>query len=520
MAAGAFLERHGLLTRGDGDVVRLPVLMAGRLMLPPEVSATEVDRALGAESSGELDGAVAVRDGDLRLVLPRIEDPAAIPVADTDRLSRELYALPWSSVETYIDAVGRELAPTGEIMRRARPLLIGGGDLPRALIEPAIGDMAAMASGARMRAAVDRELAFADVPGSRLLDGWVDSDLPPEPGRSAAFSAGIHGETPVPPRGTGAVRAMPTRQLHITAGNSPVVPLVSILRAFATKSAAVLKLPAGALVAGSALAVAMALASPDHPLTRFSSVLYWRGGDPRVEDAVFARGAFDRIVVWGSPDAVESVAARSPFVKTLSFNPRYGASLIGRGALGEPREETVRRAVADALVWNQKACISSLVQYVEGDEAEGRRFAEAVARELARWDDAYPDLPSDQVVAALRRARRGALRAGDWHANGSPRAPSSAAVHMRGAFDLSAHPMSRLIAVRHVPRLEDALGLLHHGVSQVGVLPDERRRELRDRICARGVSCVFPLGEADTIFPAMPHDGMRPMSELVSWVAS
>jgi len=34
------------------------------------------------------------------------------------------------------------------------------------------------------------------------------------------------------------------------------------------------------------------------------------------------------------------------------------------------------------------------------------------------------------------------------------------------------------------------------------------------------VTSVVPLGEADTLFAGSPHDGMRALSELVSWSVS
>jgi aminoglycoside phosphotransferase (APT) family kinase protein len=38
-------------------------------------------------------------------------------------------------------------------------------------------------------------------------------------------------------------------------------------------------------------------------------LVYWQGGDRRVEDRLFAPEISDRIVVWGAPAAVESVRA-------------------------------------------------------------------------------------------------------------------------------------------------------------------------------------------------------------------
>jgi hypothetical protein len=64
--------------------------------------------------------------------------------------------------------------------------------------------------------------------------------------------------------------------------------------------------------------------------------------------------------------------------------------------------------------------------------------------------------------------------------------------------------MSRLVVVRPVPKLEEALNYLSRYVSTAGIYPEERRLELRDRIAARGVSSVLPLGSCD------PHPGACP----------
>jgi hypothetical protein len=298
--------------------------------------------------------------------------------------------------------------------------------------------------------------------------------------------------------------------------------VISAVRGLGVKGAVTLKIPAGALAAGAALAVAIHAAGPEHPLTRHTSVVYWQGGDRRVEDRLFAPGTFDRIVVWGAPAAVDSVRARAGLTKTLTFNPRYGASMIGAEALRPLAfADTVRRAATDALVWNQKACIASLVHYVEGEPSLVDAYANALAAELALWDEHLPSPRPAELVGRVRQARRGGMRHGRWLSNGDPRSPASAVVVMDSAFDLAAHPASRIIAVRPVARLEDALCTFHPGVSEVGIAPESRRVELRDRICARGVTGVPALGDADAVSVAgIPQDGMRAMAELVSWVTA
>jgi hypothetical protein len=171
-------------------------------------------------------------------------------------------------------------------------------------------------------------------------------------------------------------------------------------------------------------------------------------------------------------------------------------------------DDTVRRAATDAPVWNQKACIASLVHYVEGDRQLVDAFATALTAEQARRDEQLPSPMSAELVGRLRQVRRDGIRRGRWLSNGDPRSPASAVVVLDSAFDLAAHPASRVIAVRPVTRPEDALDTFHPGVSQVGTAPESRRIELRDRICARGVTGVPSQGDAYAVAVAgVPQDG-------------
>ena len=114
--------------------------------------------------------------------------------------------------------------------------------------------------------------------------------------------------------------------------------------------------------------------------------------------------------------------------------------------------------------------------------------------------------------------RRGSLVGARWHWVGSPGHEARAAVVVTpGPFDLSSHPLSRVVIVRRVARLDDAVARLHKGVSTAGVHPEPRRLALRDALAALGVSNIVPLGHAERAFAGMPHDGMRVLSDLVEW---
>ena len=339
------------------------------------------------------------------------------------------------------------------------------------------------------------------------------------PGLTPFLAQGLAGgpRLAAPVAAAPAIRAMPTRQLHITAGNAPQVPIVSALRMILTKSAGVVKSPAEAVLPAALLALAAVVAAPDHPLTRNVSLVYWKGGEEAVERVLFAPGAFDRIVVWGAPDAVSAVQARAAFTRVIAFNPRYGLSLIGREAFDGRLDEVAALAAQDVMINDQKACTSSLVQYVEGTTAQAEVYAAALAEALGRWDRLSPPFIPPATQGQLKRMRRGRYSRARWLAHGGEGDPASTVIVTPEEFDILAHPMSRLVVIRPVAQLGDTLRYLHHGVSMVGVYPEARRLALRDAIAARGVSSVLPLGQCERLFAGGPQDGMMVLSELVDW---
>jgi hypothetical protein len=527
-SAEAFIDRIGLFAIDEQGVARLPVLVAGALLVPELPSADRMEEAIssGLRSVDVGETHLVMADAEVEgrklrcLALPRMTDPAALVPRDIGDQIQSLHPLDFGAVAAYVDAIGQAMAPAGAVVSRALPLAIACSDQPEYFVRLGFADVHAAFDGAALGRAVDRELEYDGRPGRAYLNGWVDITDDIAAGAMAIARAEMGGAMEATPRKR-RLRAVPTTQLHITAGNSPVVPAISALRAFATKGAVTVKLPSGALVAGAAFALAMHVTAPEHPLTRHASIAYWSGGEEAVESVLLRHGAFERIVVWGSRASVDAVASRAAGTKTLVFNPRYGVSVIGRAALAPGMiDEAARRAAQDTFVWNQQACIASLVHYAEGSGEEIDRYCAALTKELALWDVAHDHHPDRAMVGRIRAARRGELSDGKWTVNGPPVAPTSAVVRMDRGFDLSAHPQARVVVVRPVDDLAETLNLMHSGVSSVGVFPIERIERLRDQICGRGVTSVIPLGEADTLFAGSPHDGMRPLTELVSWSVS
>jgi hypothetical protein len=517
---------HNLLSERDG-IVRVPFLVRGCLVAPPDVSRAAIESAFAKlepdATYASLPGAQALRFPLVDRAARRLTDsfryllmPAVAPLdlleTDFDALAAGPYALPADAGPLYLEALTEQLGRGWPVVEQVRELERAISELPEAFLDASFAAFAAGLGTNAARQMIDAELSLWGRPGSAFLDGWVEVPGVPLPDPAAMLGTLVAPGLAAPPAPT-LLRAMPTRQLHITAGNAPGVPIISALRMLLTRSVGTIKLPSGAVLPGALLALAAACV-PEHPLTQHLSVVYWPGGDELIEQVLFAPGAFDRIVVWGAPGSVAAVQGRAAFTRTVTFNPRYGVLLVGHEAAGE-LAAVAARAAQDTLIYNQRACNAAFVHYVERAVADS--YAEALRAALAQWDEIAPQVVPPSAHGQLRRMRRGRYGRAEWLLNERGGAYESGVVVLEDEFELLDHPLFRLAVVRPVDRLDDALGFMTAAVSTAGIYPETRRLVLRDRLAARGVTNILSLGQCERAFAGMPHDGMAVLSELVEW---
>jgi len=526
-------RRYNLLTEERG-VVRVPFLVKGKLVLPPEMGKDEVKSAFSGVDSDthylKLPHAQLIREPvidratmqytpeHLYQVMPPL-NPLDLVETDTGKLVRGPYALTVEDIVDFTRAIGDGLQQNWTTVERVRQLCGRTMEHPEIYLDGAFAALRSSFDPQTARSMIDRELAIWNIPGSQFLDGWVEVPADVLPGLVPVLAHSLldGGRATGAPASPTCIRAMPTRQLHITAGNAPEVPMVSALRLILSKSVGVIKMPFGSTLPGAMLALSPVAALPKHPLTQNLSIVYWQGGDESIENALFAPGAFDRIVVWGAPGAVTSVQSRALFTKMVSFNPRYGVSLIGREAFQNDLKQVAFLAAMDTMIYSQKACTASLVHYVEGTAEQVEAYGQLLIEILGQWDAIAPPFILPAMRGQLKRMRRGRYAHAEWLTNTKDGQHTSTVVLMPGEFDILDHPLCRLVVVRRVDDLADAFTYLHQGVSTAGVYPESRRLELRDLIAARGVTNVLPLGQCERIVPGAPHDGMIVLSELVDW---
>lgn len=541
-------REHDLLSLGRDNIVRVPFLIKGTLRVPPVVGMDKIQEAFSGkeEATGRPPGGVTtVRLEDAQVlrepvmnretmrttdefvyqVLPAFNAEELIE-RDFDRVVEELYNMPFEEVLDFLGKLSSALSGCTDLLEDLQQVWRRTATVADLYINFSFTSLGYLLNPDSAREMVDSELSSFGILGSRFMDNWVEVSDRSMDGLSGQLCPTEAKETSGDCRSPEKMylRAMPTRQLHLTAGNAPAIPIISTCRAISLKSPAVIKSPYGATLGGALVSLAACAVAPDHPSVRNLSIVYWPGGDEGVENVLFGPEAFDRIVIWGAPDAVASVKRRALFTKLVTLNPRYGMSWIGREAFeDDDYKEAARRGAVDTMIWNQKACIASSVHYVEGDDEQVMAYARAVQKELAEWDRVAPNFLDPAAQGQIRRLRRGKLMNEKWLINKQNEGDkknegvSSVVIVVKGEFDMMDHTLSRMVIVRQVSRLEDALRFLNNSVSTVGVFPESRRLELCDRILARGVSTTYPLGMGDRMSTGLAHDGMRVYSELMDW---
>ena len=347
------------------------------------------------------------------------------------------------------------------------------------------------------RPSIDAQIN-AELGGPDVLDGW----------REVVTGYGQHAR----------VRAFPPRLVHILAGNAPGVSVLSIVRGALTKGVHLLKIPSNDLYTATATLRTMAKVAPGHPVVRSFSAVYWRGGDQTVESHLLRPQFFDKLVAWGGEAALRSAKSYiGPGFELVAFDPKTSISMIGREAFAseETLAEVARLAGDDSTPFNQGACVSSRIQYIEGGLEQVDRYCALLQQQLG-MERASCSVVGQPVTGELREQIEVLMDLEpDYRVWGSF---DGRGIVIRSDGPVDFYPDRKVVNVVRVKSLEDAIRYANVATQTVGVYPAARKLEVRDALMSAGVQRVVTLGKALGPGPGLPHDGFYPLQRFVRWV--
>jgi hypothetical protein len=426
-------------------------------------------------------------------------------LGDTRRL-KDLQDTPTREIIDFLAELGSRLTMDNPYMQEAYELSLQAGGITEPILRGIYAGLPKMFERDELTELVERTI------GIEYLDGWV----PQGTGSRARFR----------------VRAAGTRQLHITAGNVPVVGALTIIRAALTKSDCLIKLPSNDPLSANAIARTMIELDANHPVTRHVAVAYWKGGDDAMESQLCRTSRIDKITAWGGMSSMKHIQKYlSPGIDLIALNPKFSISVIGKEALESDAamKEAAAGVAFAAGKMNQTACVNTRIVYVESEtDEDSLEKVIAFGKEIY---EAFQVLPS--VVSTPAPKRNADLEAemqaieleeesywviGDTIKGGVVLCKFSDRVDFYDQLN------NRVVNLVPVPDLHDIVRWCDDTTQAVGIYPERVREELHDLLALAGAQRMYPLEPAGSQavdrmeVPGLPHDGIEPMRRSVRWV--
>ncbi|ARS27256.1 acyl-CoA reductase [Sphingomonas sp. KC8] len=426
--------------------------------------------------------------------------PLALPSAMAD-----LYGMSFTEIVDFLDRLGQRLDPARNAwLQEAYELSRLTSGLSDSILRYHFGMIPHYFTPDSVRAIAERTI------GVDYLEGWVEQPPSAQAGTSVR------------------IRALGARAVHIIAGNVPVVGVTTVIRNAITRSDAIIKTPSNDPLTTAAVVRTMIEMAPDHPITRHVSVAYWKGGDERIEAALYDPRRIEKIVAWGGFAGIKHVTRYiQPGLDLITLDPKHSGSLIGRQAFAD---ETTLRAVARRLAvdigaMNQEGCVNARVIHVEsGTDADGIARADRLAAltfEALQGLPEYLSTPHKAFDPELKAELAALAFVDDEYRVFGGRSNEGAVIVSRSAqpVDFARMLACRVANIVPVDDLETAVRSVNSYTQTIGIYPDALKQELRDRLAFQGAQRLVSLGGAATLLQAPgPQDGIEPLRRMVKWI--
>jgi hypothetical protein len=421
---------------------------------------------------------------DLLLLRPRVPDELRSCFARLRIGAQRLARVPLTDL---LDRLGRLAGlwrPGGEAHTRAAALLdeVYGS----ATVAAALTGLHLALRPDVLRSALQQELGRAD-----LLDTW-SSD----------------------PQGTGFVRGYPLGVVtQVLAGNVFLGGVIALAQALLTRNAVLLKL-SSADSGFTELFVRTLLSADDGVLAEAVAVCAWSSAQDEFNQVV--REEADAVVVWGGQAAIDSYPVASCRGLVIHYGPRLGIGFVLAGV-------DLHAALAwDVALWEQRACSSPRLLFVEAGDSLPERVAAGLSEALREVRGRLPAKPlslDDKAeVLSLRELAA-------WQEGARLFATPGSMDHTVLLADTppEAVPLGyrtvRIVPFAGLPSVQELL-LPYRAGLQTAVLaaPPERWPEAVDVLARAGITQIAAAGSAAARFLGLPHEGEFALRRLVRLV--
>lgn len=406
--------------------------------------------------------------------------------AGADRLA----TVPLDRLLGSLERLSRHWQPGSASFKQAGRML--GGIFSPYTVDAALTGLAMSLQAPVLRAELARELGRFD-----LLDAWQPDEY-----------------------GIGWARGYPLGVVaQILAGNVFLGGVIALAQALLTRNAVLLKLSSEDSGFTELFAESLLEADEGGILRSAIAVCSWSSAQEDLNQVV--RAEADAVVVWGGQAAIDAYPAERCRGRVIHYGPRLGIGFVLHGA---DLEETARRLAWDVALWEQRACSSPRLLFVESVDGGDlpRRLAAELSKALSAVRERLParamTLDDKTEVLAIRE-----LAAWRTHARlfAAPQAMDHTVLLMeKPPVEVPlGHRTVCVIPLGGLPEIPDLLAPYRQGL-QTAVLaaPVERWPTALDALARAGLTQISAAGSAAARFLGLPHEGEYSLRRLIRLV--
>jgi len=421
----------------------------------------------------------------------RSESELRAVLQDLRPAAEQLRQLRTADVLQVLDQLAQLWQPGTAYFQEATNLL--AGPFSRMAIEGALTNLAASLNSQVILSELTRELGRSD-----LLDTWQADEQ--RVGRVRGFPLGI--------------------VVHVLAGNVFMNGVVGLAQCLLTRNAALLKLSRRDAGMTALFVRSLRQADTGGIIASAVQVCVWDRSQDAMNQVV--REEADGIVVWGGEQAISAFPANSCRGRVIGYGPRLGIGFILEGAA---LNDELPALAWDVAVWEQQACSSPRIVFVEDRDADGthpRMVAERLSVALQAMCDTIPprelSLDDKSEVLTIRENAYWNDQAEPFTASDNmhqtvlltEKLPAEIPVGYRTVLVI---PMVALQRVHET--LQPYRRLLQTAVLAA---PAERWSAAATILARAGLTQIVAAGSAASRFLGLPHEGEYALRRLVTLV--
>eukprot|EP00913_Durusdinium_trenchii_P013368 g12549.t1 len=366
-----------------------------------------------------------------------------------------------------------------------------GRKAPTIAIEAALQNLALSLSGDALGAELDRELGRHD-----LLERWQpDED---HVGHIRGFPLGVVAQ--------------------VLAGNVFLNGIVGLAQCLLTRNAALLKISSRDTGLTALFVESLREADTEGIVSPAVAVCSWSSERDELNQVL--RDEADGIVVWGGEAAIGGYPANRCRGHVIHYGPRLGIGFVLNGVA---IDETLPQLAWDVALWEQQACSSPRVLFVEQGEDDFPRqiaagLSDALTKIAAQLTPRELTLDDKSEVLSVRELAC-------WNESAEV---FSAAGRMDHSVLLCTEPPreipvgNRTVCVVPIAGLHEVEALLtpYRRGLQTAVLaaPADRWPEAATVLAQSGITQIAAAGSASSRFLGLPHEGEFALRRLIKLV--